>query len=355
MRSNVWDFGREIGRLDLAEVVEHLYDAALQTSSKKTYKTGQRAYFRFATEINKEEAHFPFLSQNLSRTELYLAFYIAYLVLKPTIKKGSTILAYEGHVKYLFREQGCPADAYKTPFLGQLRKGIKNVFPAQADKREAFFLPLYYNREPYLVPRSKTDYLARLATVLGFFGMLRPHTFLTLGPHSFVFILEDGSQVQLSKRKTDFRRCLEMLPEMANVVGFYIPFKSKTMIHARAYYPNLGSSSPAYVTLCPLLVLKEVGKMGWVEAGFLKTIGKGAALQEYLQRLISCKSPVSPYALRIGGRTWNITHGMDRQFADYLGTWKSPEASARYYRERPAAVLKKLTKFYVSLGDPACL
>ena len=137
------------------------------------------------------------MSQNLSRTELYLAFYIAYLVLKPTIKKGSTILAYEGHVKYLFREQGCPADAYNTPFLGQLRKGVKNVFPAQADKREAFFLPLYYNRPLYLTPKSKTEHLARLATVLGFFGMLRPHTFSTLGPHSFVFILEDGSQIQL--------------------------------------------------------------------------------------------------------------------------------------------------------------
>ena len=46
---------------------------------------------------------------------------------------------------------------------------------------------------------------------------------------------------------------------------------------------------------------------------------------------------------------------MDRQFVDYLGTWKSPEASARYYRERLAAVLKRLIKFYGSLGDPESL
>ena len=44
---------------------------------------------------------------------------------------------------------------------------------------------------------------------------------------------------------------------------------------------------------------------------------------------------------------------MDRQFVDYLGTWKSPEASARYYRERPVAVL--IIKFYISLGDPDTL
>ena len=44
---------------------------------------------------------------------------------------------------------------------------------------------------------------------------------------------------------------------------------------------------------------------------------------------------------------------MDRQFVDYLGTWKSPKASARYYRERSAAVLKRLIKLYMELGDPS--
>ena len=100
-------------------------------------------------------------------------------------------------------------------------------------------------------------------------------------------------------------------------------------------------------------MLLGVGGRGWVEPGFLKSVGRGRALKEYLQQLVSCKAPVSPYALRIGGRTWNITHGMDRQFVDYLGTWKSPEASARYYRERPAAVLKKLIKFYATIPDPS--
>ena len=352
MGRNIWSFGLEIGRPDLAEIVEHLYDAALQPSSKKTYKTGQRAYLRFVEEIEKSEGRMPFRPQKLNRTELYLAFYIAYLILRPTIKKGSTILAYEGHVKYLFREQGCPVEAYNTPFLGQLRKGVKNVFPAQADKREAFFLPLYHKHPSFMTPVTKVKYLSRLATVLGFFGMLRPHTFTALGPHSFVFVIKDGSQIQLPSRKKLFRQCLDLLPARKHILGFYIRFKSKTMLHARAYYPNLHSFSSSHYHLCPLRMLIDTGKKSWVIAGFLKTVGKGAALKEYLQELISCKSPVSPYALRIGGRTWNITHGMDRQFVDYLGTWKSPEAAARYYRERPAAVLKKLTSFYVSSGNP---
>ena len=107
--------------------------------------------------------------------------------------------------------------------------------------------------------------------------------------------------------------------------------------------------------ICPLRLLRDVIKRGWIVAGFLDKVGRGIALREYLQKLIKCKAPVSPYALRIGGRTWNLTHGMDRQFVDYLGTWSSPEASARYYRERPGAVLKKVTRFYVNLGEPDAL
>ena len=348
-------FGAEINRPDLAEIVEHLYDSALQESSKKTYGTGQRAYFRFVQELNKEEAYVPFHPKNLSRTELYLAFYIAYLVLKPTVNKATTILAYEGHVKYFFREQGCLPDEYKTPFLGQIRKGVQSAYPQQADKREAFFLPLYFRAQAYREPESKTDHLARISTVLGFFGMLRPHTFSQLGPRSFVFVHKNGSLMRLGSNHDVFQQGVEALPQNENTSGFYLTFKSKTMEHARAYFPNLSALSSAYKPLCPLRLLKDIVKRGWVEPGFLDKVGRGAALKKYLQRLIGSKGPVSPYALRIGGRTWNITHGMDRQFVDYLGTWKSPEASARYYRERPGAVLKKVARFYINLGDPSTL
>ena len=149
-----------------------------------------------------------------------------------------------------------------------------------------------------------------------------------------MFVLKDGSLVQLPSDNQEFQQFLSVLPQSANILGFYIRFKSKTMPHARASYPNLGFSLPAYYQPCPLRLLRDIGKRGWVVTGFLKSISKGAPLKKYLQTLISSKQPVSPYALRIGGRTWNITHGLDRQFVDYLGTWKSPEASARYYRDR---------------------
>ena len=77
----------------------------------------------------------------------------------------------------------------------------------------------------------------------------------------------------------------------------------------------------------------------------------GAELSAYLKTL-TCGLKVSPYALRIGGRTWYISQGMDRQFVDYLGTWASPEASARYYRENPVAVIRKVRDFYANLRHP---
>ena len=127
--------------MDLAEIVDHLYDAALCSSSRRTYGTGQRAYFRFASEIKSETALIPFRPKFLSNTELHLAFYMAFLILKPTITKASTIIGYTGHVKYFFRENGCDDLEYKTPFLGQIRSGINNTYPKQANKRSAFLLP----------------------------------------------------------------------------------------------------------------------------------------------------------------------------------------------------------------------
>ena len=39
---------------------------------------------------------------------------------------------------------------------------------------------------------------------------------------------------------------------------------------------------------------------------------------------------------------------MDRQMVDFLGTWKSPEASARYFRGNPHTVLQLVREFYLS-------
>ena len=91
---------------DLADVVMDLFDAALQPSSRRTYKTGQRAYMRFLRTIH-DGSVFPFQRRTLTETELNLAFFMAFLLLEPKITAASTILGYETHVKYMFKEEGC--------------------------------------------------------------------------------------------------------------------------------------------------------------------------------------------------------------------------------------------------------
>ena len=94
-------------------------------SSQNTYRTGQNAYRRFLEQIPPAEAVYPFKRTPISETELRLAFFMASLVLKPTIAASATILGYETHVKYLFRSQDCDPAEYTTAFLSQIRKGIK--------------------------------------------------------------------------------------------------------------------------------------------------------------------------------------------------------------------------------------
>ena len=105
-----------------------------------------------------------------------------------------------------------------------------------------------------------------------------------------------------------------------------------------------------------MLALRDVVRKGYFRrTKFLSALGRGARLNTYLKLISEDDGKISPYALRIGGRTWYITRGLVRQLVDFLGTWSSPEASARYYRETPAAVLKMLQKFYASLPHPSVL
>ena len=103
----VHQFDSDHGVPELAEVVMSLFHASLQPSSQRTYRTGQRAYSRFLNTIRGGD-RFPFNHRTLSTTELNLAFFMAFLILEPSITKASTILGYETHVKYLFKTEGCP-------------------------------------------------------------------------------------------------------------------------------------------------------------------------------------------------------------------------------------------------------
>ena len=156
--------------------------------------------------------------------------------------------------------------------------------------------------------------------------------------------------VKLCGRPNEANRILSDVRSKQHILGLYIEFKSKTMRTAKAYSPNLCSPLTEYAAMCPTRALIEVVSRGLTRGAFLKTVMGSGRLTAFLKELA-----VATYALRIGARTWLISQGLDRQFVDFLGTWASPEASARYFRANQAAVLQKIRRFYANLPNPAML
>ena len=273
-----------------------------------------------------------------------------YLLLEPTIKKASTILNYEPHVKYLFRSEGCPPEIWETPFLGQVRRGLKNTLPSDAGGRRPLLLPLIMSRPNFLCTTSDEQRLLRFDTILGFIGMLRPHSIEALNPDSFSMITVRGEEIQMPWHVAKFQDMWAARPKLC---GLVITFRSKTMNRAKAYFPLLSDAEiqTTFSLICPILALTDIINRGLLKKGFLRPLNKKKRLTNYLQYLTGLDHYIAPYALRIGGRTWLLAEGMDRQFVDFLGTWKSPEASARYYRAAPASVLTSLQRFYFSKAN----
>ena len=222
-----------------------LYDSAIQESSRKQYGTGQRAYLRFTAGIPTPGCLLPFPQRQLQRTELMLAFFMASLILKPSITRPSTILAYETHVKWSYKKEGCHPYVYNTPFLKQVRKGLRKTLPSPKDARSAFTLPKYLTTPVFKYSSTAVSCFLRFATIIGFIGMLRPHTtFAQLVPSSFTLMVRDSyfPAVARTIKATESGRlsyALNLNQHRFKVVGFYIDFKAKTQREARAYFPNL--------------------------------------------------------------------------------------------------------------------
>ena len=135
------------------------------------------------------------------------------------------------------------------------------------------------------------------------------------------------------------------------VLGFFINYKSKTMINATSYFPSLLVFTLKLKTMCPVTAFIDLVSGHLFEKRFLKKRGGVNALPSFLTKLAGDEITVSPHALRIGCRTYYLSNNLDKQFVDFLGTWANPEASARYYRASPDAVLRRLQHCFMCLND----
>ena len=185
--------------------------------------------------------------------------------------------------------------------------------------------------------------------------MLRPHTFEQLNQDSFELVVREADSRQFARMIKEhniyaLRVALTSTQTRYKLLGFVIRFRSKTQLEAVIYYLNLAHTF--YNAICPVDALKMVISRGYFKrTKFMSSIGKGPMLNSYLKQVTCDDRTVSPHALRIGGRTWYISQGLDKQFVDFLGTWACPEASARYYRASPDAVLRRLQQFYAQLTN----
>ena len=103
------------------------------------------------------------------------------------------------HVKFQFRKQGFDPDLFESVFFRQLLGGLDKSFPTDNDKRIALLLPEYI-KNPVFMCRSDREYRRlRLATILGFIRMLRPHTFDQIRLESFTFITQGNERISFKQ------------------------------------------------------------------------------------------------------------------------------------------------------------
>ena len=179
----------------------------------------------------------PFIPRRISELELSLAFFVADMVLDVPPKAASTMRGYLVHVKYHFRAAGCDPELFESVFLRQVLRGMDKSFPTDKDRRIAFLLPEYISNPVLQCNDRRATRMLRLATVLGFIGMLRPHTFNQIQLSTCTIITRNNEHLsfeQLQKRR-DSNQLAKQAP-----LGFYISFTAKTQQHAKAYLTLLG-------------------------------------------------------------------------------------------------------------------
>ena len=92
----------------------------------------------------------------------------------------------------------------EKPFLGQVRRGLRNTLPSDADARRPLLLPLIMSSPNFLNIMSEEQRILRFPTILGFIGMLRPHSLEALNPESFSIVTVTGEEIQTPRELAEF-------------------------------------------------------------------------------------------------------------------------------------------------------
>ena len=326
----------------LVPYVSLLYDWALATSSRKTYKTGVNHMKKFL-KVYPRIPEAPFESDPPNFGILTLCFFAAFLLLKKSIKAAGTIKCYVAHVKNRWIRLGCNPKYLKSHILTRVLKGISRVRPRKRDTRPAFLLPSYRIPLHFRHPISGSRCAQIAAAIFSFFGMLRFHVLQNLSVKSLVLVDHGGVDHKMAALTPHVQKQLLFGPK---VMGFYFDISDKFHPVARAYYPKLADTNSRWTSICPLRALKLLWIYGLLQASpFKKARLTEKILIETMQTIDKNDRDFKTHSLRIGAHTFFVTYGLPEDFVDFLSRRQTDRASLRYYRASARLTLNKLRKF----------
>ena len=208
MRATFQRFGERRGLGTLAPLVFSIYNDALATSSKKTYRTGSNHFRRFLTAFPKLKSvgiAIPPPSPHI----LTLCFFAVALFSKKSIKSSKTIRSYIRHVKNQWIQNGCDPLTLKSDVLERVLKGLKRRLPAKSDSRPAFLLPHYKLPKGLRHPVSGRQCTTIAAVIFGFFGLSRFHVLEKLTIEALSLVDKGGHEYKINNLSK--RNCKKVL------------------------------------------------------------------------------------------------------------------------------------------------
>ena len=327
----------------------------------RTYKTGFRIWSQFLLQYPAISAY-PLPRAAPQEFELSLAFFDAHLALQPSISRGTTVASYLTHVRHQWRRAGCPSRYLTSEFVALVTRGIHRALPAYPDSRQALLLLACRPPNDFLYPSSALLFRLKLATILGFFGMLRISAITQLKPASIILVSASGRQTLLSRIPVSDAHGL-----CRRFIGFFFRFRGKsTPVGAppqAAYFAKISDIAPSFRTFCPLHLLMLMLARGCFTrpnrrvfpASFSASILCPYLM--YVARRGQGQLPVDvalikSHSLRIGGHTYFTAMGMQPDLTDFLGRRKVPRASLRYFRSHPALTLNAIRRFFHQTPPP---
>ena len=348
MRATFQSFGERRGLTELVPLVYTLYNTALATSSKKTYRSGTNHFRKFVSTFPKLESvsvQFPPPSEHI----LTLCFFAAKLSLRKSIKSNKTITSYIRHVKNNWIQNGVDPESLNSDVLKRVLKGLKRRLPSKMDTRPAFLLPHYELPKDLGHPTSGRLCTTIAAVIFGFFGLARFHVLKKLELKALSLVDKGGHQYKLHKLSKKFRKKVLFSDK---IIGFFFEVEDKFHPVARVYLPRVSDVLPKWRFICPLRALQLLWAHDLLTPStFGKTSVKKVDLINALKRIDGNDRDFKSQSLRIGAQTFFVTYGLPEAFVEFLARRKAPRVAQIYYRASPRLTLNKLRNFALTLKE----